>query len=588
MYLRANTFSLWLFSLGMASCLSLAAAPVKMDLDTVINWDSPEIVSISAVEDLMLPLREYRKEYKGDAEAPGDSCTWQSFSPKDFQFSFFGEEMELEAVHLGRSSRGNASFSFRTPSNKKSPGLEHRIERQVTDKMRVVARKEVFPGGKRTVVTWRNQNWMVMLGTRLEGSKGEREIELDILKLNSADTTKPAAPAQVIVMDVNVDLDFLLNLGELWNCTADDFEKIYRAKKGTDQEQPPQFEWLSEDRSRARFSRKLFSNLEVKMTLFAKSTKVDEAIVEFVNGRAARVTISLYNRGDSGDIQPDLFDQIYKTTGKNLGQVMKVAPRNISQTTTSAVKTVSWQWSSPVGIALLEHNDYRTGRSVGKPEFLRMKLANPQQADWSIGKLTVGVQRMALMKNITKMDNGDVYISGVPMVDQGTKGYCVAASCQRLFEYMQIPCDQHEIAQLADVDSQSGVDIFTMQKSLGRIDGHYKVMFKPHINPEQFYGANRKRRISQRQFAVIIKEHVDKAVPLLWALELGRFPENPPLPNGGQVSGGHMRMIIGYNSATQEVIFSDSWGAGHEIKRMSESGAYEATVGLYTMSPRGL
>ncbi|MEN3943051.1 C39 family peptidase [Prosthecobacter sp. SYSU 5D2] len=443
------------------------------------------------------------------------------------------------------------------------------------------------PETRRKLLIWRHAEQTVMVS-----ALGEDRMQISMTSKIYESELRPSVPSVAGSnpprLEKAIDLDFLLNFGELWQCTTEAFEQKYRAMKVKDQGPPPDFEWLSADKSRARFSRKLFANVDMKLTLFAKSVKLDEAVVEFVDGRAARVTMSLYNRGDSGDIQPDKFDEIFKTTGKNLGQVLNVTPRNISQTTTSAVKTVSWQWTSPLGIALLEHNDYRTGRSIGKPEFLRMKLANPQQADWSIGKLSVGVQRMALMKNITKSDEGDVYISGVPMVDQGTKGYCVAASCQRLFEYMQIPCDQHEIAQLVDVDAVSGANIFDMQKSLAKIDGHYKVTFKPHINPEQYYSTAGKRRISQRQFAVIIKEHVDKAVPLLWALQLGRFPEKPPLPNGGQVSGGHMRMIIGYNAASKEVIFSDSWGAGHEVKRMSEEHAYEVTVGLYTMSPRGL
>ncbi len=238
---------------------------------------------------------------------------------------------------------------------------------------------------------------------------------------------------------------------------------------------------------------------------------------------------------------------------------------------------------------MLEHNDYVHVDNKGdKPEFLRLKLAAPGQADWSMGKLTVGVQRMALLKNVIKASNGDVYISGVPMVDQGAKGYCVAASCQRMFEYMQIPCDQHEIAYIVSADSESGANIFKMQKSLAKVDQRFKVNFKPFINPELYYSSPGKRRVSLKQFSTIVRDHIEKGIPLLWALELGRFPEDPPLPNDGQVSGGHMRMVIGYNSAKNEIIFTDSWGSGHELKRMSEAAGYEVTLGLYSMSPAGM
>ncbi len=190
------------------------------------------------------------------------------------------------------------------------------------------------------------------------------------------------------------------------------------------------------------------------------------------------------------------------------------------------------------------------------------------------------------IKRVTKTPEGDVYISGVPMVDQGQKGYCVAASCQRLFEYMRIPCDQHEMAKLVSVDAESGANIATMQKSLGKIDSAFKVTFKPLINPEQFYTGPGKRRVSDKQFLSILKDYVDKGVPLLWGLVIGQKPEEPPLSR--QTSGGHMRMMIGYNLAKNQVIFTDSWGAGHEIKRMALLDAYDVTMGLYSMAPRGL
>jgi hypothetical protein len=176
------------------------------------------------------------------------------------------------------------------------------------------------------------------------------------------------------------------------------------------------------------------------------------------------------------------------------------------------------------------------------------------------------------------------------MVDQGQKGYCVAASCQRLFEYMRIPCDQHEMAQLVSVDAESGANVFGMQKSLAKIDQRFKVAFKPLVNPELYYN-NGKRRVSEKEFMNLVKEYVNKGVPLLWALELGKAQEDPPLPGSGQTRGGHMRMIIGYKlekNQVMQILFTDSWGAGHELKRMRAYDAYDVTIGLYSMAPRGL
>ena len=386
------------------------------------------------------------------------------------------------------------------------------------------------------------------------------------------------------------NLDALLNFSALWQWSPADLEKTYELKIENQnmRQKSPQFEWMSASKDRARFSRHMFSNVETKLTMFGRSTKVEEAILEFVNGKAARATISFYNRGDSGNIEVKEFERIFKAIGQNLSQVMKVTPKRQMGSSNAALPVTGWNWTSPNGIALLEYNDYFAPGKESSPEFLRLKLAAPNQADWSMGKMATGVQRMELLQRVKKTPEGDVYISGVPMVDQGQKGYCVAASCQRLFEYMRIPCDQHEMAKLVSVDAEGGADISIMQKSLAKIDGAFKVTFKPLVNPEMYYSSNRKRRVSEKEFISIVKEYTDKGVPLLWGLILGRKPEDPPLPNAGQISGGHMRMVIGYNLAKNQVIFTDSWGAGHELKRMAMLDAYDVTMGLYSMAPRGL
>jgi hypothetical protein len=387
--------------------------------------------------------------------------------------------------------------------------------------------------------------------------------------------------------EFSANLDTLLNFAELWKWSSDDFEKNYVAKiEGQKQQQkPPQFEWVSTARDRARFTRHMFSNVETSLTMFGGSIRIEEAILEFVNGKAARATISFYNRGDSGDIEIAEFDRMFKTIGQNLGQVTKVAPKRQIMSANAALPVTGWMWRAPIGIALLEYNEYNTPGKVTKPEFLRLKLAAPDQADWSMGKLAVGVQRMELLKRVTKTPEGDVFVSGVPMVDQGQKGYCVAASCQRLLEYMRIPCDQHEMAKLVSVDAESGANIMTMQKSLAKIDGAFKVTFKPLVNPELYYSGNGKRRVSDKEFLSLIKENVEKGVPLLWGLILGEKAEDPPLSR--QTRGGHMRLVIGYNLAKNQILFTDSWGAGHELKRMALLDAYDVTMGLYSMAPRG-
>lgn len=70
---------------------------------------------------------------------------------------------------------------------------------------------------------------------------------------------------------------------------------------------------------------------------------------------------------------------------------------------------------------------------------------------------------------------------------------------------------------------------------------------------------------------------------MLWALQLGKYPEEPDLKP--QTVGGHMRIIIGYNEKTEKIIFTDSWGGGHEFKTIKMSDAYHASQGLFALKP---
>ncbi|NNM27897.1 MAG: hypothetical protein HKO57_00115, partial [Akkermansiaceae bacterium] len=52
-----------------------------------------------------------------------------------------------------------------------------------------------------------------------------------------------------------------------------------------------------------------------------------------------------------------------------------------------------------------------------------------------------------------------------------------------------------------------------------------------------------------------------------------------------QMYGGHMRLIIGYNARTSELIYSDSWGAGHGFKRMPTAHAFCMTNAIIVLPP---
>jgi hypothetical protein len=167
------------------------------------------------------------------------------------------------------------------------------------------------------------------------------------------------APAQQF--ELKADLDPLLNFQAIWTTPADKFEQIYVPRTEGGQEKPPQFEWLDTSRSRARFSRQMFIDAKTELSLFGGIVKAEEAVVEFTNGRASRATVSIYNRGDSGPISIKDFEGLFRRTGQEIGGILKVAPKRQLTAGASALKTVTWSWTTPAGLALLEHNDFQSG-----------------------------------------------------------------------------------------------------------------------------------------------------------------------------------------------------------------------------------
>ncbi len=395
-----------------------------------------------------------------------------------------------------------------------------------------------------------------------------------------------AFPATAQEKALVADLDVFVTLPDAYQLTPDDLEKRY--EKGN-WNRNPYFEWLTADKSRAVFQKKDLGNLKVDLTLLKGAFTAEEAIVDFKDGKFVGVTISIFNRGDGGSITAEEFQNRYQSMGRHLGEQLQIRPTRREAKPSQGLLTTGFTWISGRGKAVLEHNP----EAPGSVEFLRMRLAR-REAGGSYeaamqARAGASVKLSDLPLNVKKSGDGDVFIANIPMVDQGAKGYCVVASAQRLFEYYGIPCDMHQLAQIAGSDPERGTSILATNEELGRIDHLFKTRFTCIAVRQGFRlvelleGKYVGPEVPKEKFFDSIYKSIDQGIPLLWSLEVGQFPEDPPLQE--QTSGGHMRMIIGYNQTNQQILFSDSWGAGHELKRMDAENAYQATHGIFVMKP---
>jgi hypothetical protein len=225
---------------------------------------------------------------------------------------------------------------------------------------------------------------------------------------------------------------------------------------------------------------------------------------------------------------------------------------------------------------------------------------------------------------VTKNANGDVAILTVPMVDQGPKGYCAVATVERVMRYYGMSVDQHELAQLAGTESEKGTNPEKMMEALRAKQGKLKLRVRDLIRFEwadyerMIKDYNRLVKGSQKdggprlqevadvyellgkgdgallkkvrvergkadfvRFERLIQTSIDRGEPLIWSVQIGLFPEED-LP---QMVGGHMRLLIGYNLKTREVIYSDTWGMEHACKKMPLDQAWTITTGMGVISP---
>ncbi|MEP4078811.1 hypothetical protein [Haloferula sp.] len=369
------------------------------------------------------------------------------------------------------------------------------------------------------------------------------------------------------------------------------------------------FEWLSTRKEGMRSQPKVF-------TLLGK--EVGEVVIRSKNDKVDSVSVSLFNRGDDGNLPISTFNTRLSEWKQGLDDHLKV--KSTERDSKGAVAIKGWMWRKGDSAILLESS---VNRSEKRPEFIRLRLASISAAK---NRSTGVAKRKTLADNVGKAEGGGVIIKGIPMVDQGDKGYCVVASIERVGRYFGLEIDQHEMAQLADT-TERGTQADVMEKAFQRITGRIHVrtlklieyddrQFERDVrsynraakkadkwtfdvdldewivHPASFWskadtGVFREIKAKQNRFDHFnrkIKEYVDQGVPLCWTLFLGMYKEEG-LP---QSWGGHMRLIIGYNFDDPEVpmiYYTDSWGEGHALKSMRSDEAYCMTTALYAMVP---
>lgn len=320
----------------------------------------------------------------------------------------------------------------------------------------------------------------------------------------------------------------------------------------------------------------------------------------------ASLLIVLYNKGDDGNIDKKEFESQVKAAQAALDSICGVkGKKKAVAANESGVKLRAWVWEWENGAAMLEAHSTGRGKKDFEAEFIRLRMAK-EMSGLERGSASDAGSRRELAANVKRTDEGDVWIDNIPMVDQGEKGYCLPATVARVFSYYGMDgVDMHAMASMCDTIAGGGTTISGMLEALEKIGSrfHVRVMTikdkgkKP--GPEEIVEAynrlaKRKGKPLSNGFIGVADRDIDHALSIFdqeileesfpvkkAAMKKWFRPVYKSIDAGLPILWGipgHMRLIIGYNESKGIIYYSDTWGAGHEKKKMSALNAYMITL----------
>ena len=139
-------------------------------------------------------------------------------------------------------------------------------------------------------------------------------------------------------------------------------------------------------------------------------------------------------------------------------------------------------------------------------EYVGLSIVRASFADGGgrFARVSDGEMRERLEKNVTRSENGDVYIKNIPMVDQGPKGYCAPATFERAMRHAGVPSDMYLLATLATI-AGGGTNTNKLYE---------EVAFTTRSK-----GGRTARQIQLKSLAPNkIKRYIEKGVPILWRM----------------------------------------------------------------------
>ncbi len=363
--------------------------------------------------------------------------------------------------------------------------------------------------------------------------------------------------------------------------------------------------------------------------------KATEARATFEGGKLASLLIMLYGRAESGAVNQFQFDEMLEQTRKDLAAWAGSAPLplpDISGPARSKIQHVAWT-NAPTRLELewsaLKPQVFEGKKLEFRADYIRLRLLSAAAVPAS-GTAAVKPRGAADLKARLKREaNGDVLLGEVPMVQMGPKSNPLSVTAERVLRYFGLNFDQYQAGQVSDsFATATGNNVTGLRDSLKKIAQKFglrlivlqdleirdfqrlvqdynhaalaahesKVTLEAagndicrlywNMNMDVLRTAKLKRTVDFARFKTEVSKQIELGVPLIWHVMMGKVPEKDLNVSGSCVF--LPRLIIGYNAKTGELLLSDGFGAGHELKRMKWEDAWAIGLSLYVIKPNSL
>lgn len=269
-----------------------------------------------------------------------------------------------------------------------------------------------------------------------------------------------------------------------------------------------------------------------------------------------KIVIEVWNKGDAfkSQVDPAHAARLIESQFDAIQQVFRSSRVDPGlKSVTAGITAVR----SREKVSLLP-NDLRVSQRYKNGEYLILeiesidKLEALKPAVYDAAKFEA-----SLASNVKRAKEGHLYITKIPMIDQGEKGYCAAATLARVLQYYGYSVDVHAMADLADTEAQVSMydrggtlrdDIISSMRRICN-STPFRLNEITHAHPDT------------------IRPIIESGIPILWFVP------------------GHARLLIGIHPENNEIIYSDSWGAEYQYQVASWDYFYNMNQEMWVLQP---